>query len=192
MNIGWARVSTADQSLDAQVEKLKAAGCEKIFESKHSGKGSGKNKDKLQEMIDWVREGDTVICTKLDRLGRSLKEVLNTVDQLREKGVVFKCIDQNISSDKNDPMSNAMMQMLGVFAEMERSFIAERTKAGREATGNFGGRPKKLNEKQKELIRQKAEMGIPKAHIAREFNVSATTVNRVLDSKPEFSLKHSE
>ncbi|WP_031780468.1 recombinase family protein, partial [Vibrio diabolicus] len=119
--IGFARVSTQHQDLTAQIEKLKAAGCSKIFKGKHSGKADT-NKEALSKLLEYVREGDTVVVTKMDRLGRSLSQVLNTLDSLEQRGINLLAIDQAVDTSKDDPMSKAMVQLLGMFAEMERNF----------------------------------------------------------------------
>lgn len=190
MLVGWARVSTTEQSLEIQIEALREAGCEEIYQFKHSGKGKGKNNDALAEMINFVRKGDVVVCTKLDRLGRSLKEVLATIDALKDKGVSFKCLEQPVDTTKDDAFSNAMLQLLGVFAEMERSFIVERTQAGKKASGNYGGRPVKIKEAEREEIRRLASNKLlSNIKIAKMFDISEMTVRRILKEKPGFDLE---
>ena len=176
--IGWARVSTKDQSLDQQVDRLKEAGCMKIFASKHSGKAES-NIDKLDEMLEFVRDGDTLLVCKLDRLGRSLSQVLSTVDKLTAKGVGLKALDQPIDTTNDDAMAKAMMQLLGMFAEMERNMIVERTIAGREATGNWGGRPTKYTEEQEKEMVQMMKDGVSDKKIATEYELSRATVGRI-------------
>jgi DNA invertase Pin-like site-specific DNA recombinase len=106
--IGYARVSTVGQDLAVQMERLTKEGCSKIFASKHSGK-SGTNKEKLAELLDYVREADTVVITKLDRLGRSLTQVLNTIELLKQKGVCLRALDQNLDTSDDAPLSQAMV-----------------------------------------------------------------------------------
>lgn len=184
--VGWARVSGEGQDLEGQLIELAKAECEKVFSSKHSGKGKGANADKLKELIDYVREGDTVVVTKLDRLGRSLREVLNTVDTLRDKGVALKALQQPIDTTKDDAFSNAMLQMMGVFAEMERTFIVERTQAGKQRTGNYGGRKKKINPVQRAEIFERYRSnerpwGRPtQAELAREYGVTQQAINLII------------
>ena len=178
--VGWARVSTKDQSLEAQEATLLEAGAEKLFSSKHSGKGSGDNVNKLAELIDYVRAGDVVLVTKLDRLGRSLRDVLNTVDLLRDKGVALRTLEQPIDTTKDDAFSNAMLQLMGVFAEMERTFIVERTQAGREASGRLGGRPKKISERKRKEIVERVTAGETQAALASEFDVSRQAINSII------------
>lgn len=181
--IGWARVSSEAQSLQGQLEALKQAKCGKVFQSKHSGKANGKNIDKLDDLVSFAREGDTVVVTKLDRLGRSLSEVLQTVDRLRSKGVALKALDQPIDTSKDDAFSNAMLQLMGVFAEMERAFIRDRTQAGKERTGNYGGRKKTISVSDREQIRTDVANGITQYSLAKKFKVSATTINRIVKNK---------
>jgi DNA invertase Pin-like site-specific DNA recombinase len=181
--VGWARVSGEGQDLDGQLDALSAANCEKVFSSKHSGKGKGTNADKLQELISYVREGDIVVVTKLDRLGRSLREVLNTVDTLRDKGVALKALEQPIDTSKDDAFSNAMLQMMGVFAEMERTFIVERTKAGRERTGNYGGRKKTISDDERQQIRELVAAGATQYSLAKRYGVSKQTIHRIVNGR---------
>ena len=179
--IGWARVSTQDQSLELQHKALEDAGCSKVFGGKHSGVSS-KHDDELTKLIDYVRDGDTVVVTKLDRLGRSLKQVLQTIDALKAKGVHLKALAQPIDTSKEDAFSNAMLQLLGVFAEMERTFIVERTKAGREATGRRGGRPHKLDEITRKKIMGEFAKGASKNHLSQKYLVSRLTIKRIVES----------
>jgi len=129
--IGFARVSTQQQDLSEQIQALKEYGCKKIFSGKHSGKAE-KNKAQLDELLDYVREGDVVAVTKLDRLGRSLAQCLNTLELFKNKNIGFVAIQQGIDTrTQNNPMGMALIQLLGIFAELERSFIVERTQEGK-------------------------------------------------------------
>jgi len=181
--VGWARVSGETQNLDEQIIHLANAGCEKVFSSKHSGKEKGANQTKLEEMIGYVREGDTVVVTKLDRLGRSLREVLNTVDTLKDKGVALKALEQPVDTSNNDAFSNAMLQLLGVFAEMERTFIVERTQAGKTRTGNYGGRKKIIPLNKRVEIQQRVKAGEKQTTLAAEFGVSRQAINLIVKGK---------
>ena len=180
--IGFARVSTQAQDLEHQTQALRDAGCSKIFQGKHSGKAED-NKSALAQLMEYVREGDTVLVTKLDRLGRSLSQVLVTLDQFQAKGVGFKCLDQNIdTTENNDPMAKAMIHLLGLFAELERNFIVSRTQEGRKATGRLGGRPPKLTDDVKQTVRKKFTAGASKAALSREFGVSRVTIKRIVEA----------
>ncbi|WP_257001238.1 recombinase family protein [Vibrio coralliilyticus] len=176
--IGYARVSTKDQNLEAQLEALTAAGCLKIFYGKQSGK-SDDNRKKLDELLDYVREGDVVVLTKLDRMGRSLNMILATIQQLQEQGVQVKTLDGQVDTTSDNAMQRAMTQLLGVFAELEHSIIVDRLQSGRERTGNKGGRKSAINETQREEIKQKLAAGVSVSAIAREYNTSRATVHRV-------------
>lgn len=179
--IGYARVSSQNQDLRYQLDKLKEAGCKKVFSGKHSGKADT-NKEQLEALIDYVREGDVVLVTKLDRFGRSLSQVLNALDRLTEKGVALKALDQPIDTSASDPMSKAMVHLLGMFAEMERNFIATRTTEGRIKSGRLGGRPKSLTEEQRSVLVKEFHNGSSKASLAIKFGVSRATVMRYIGS----------
>jgi len=173
--IGYARVSTKDQDLTAQFEALDLAGCEKIYSGKQSGK-SDDNTAKLAEMIDYVRSGDTVLVTKLDRLGRSLNMILATIQQLTEKGVAVRTLDGQVNTEGDNAMQRAMTQLLGVFAELEHSIIVDRLQSGRERTGRLGGRKYKLSPSQKKEIKKSLAAGQSKSSLAREYGVSRSTI----------------
>jgi DNA invertase Pin-like site-specific DNA recombinase len=173
--IGFARVSTQQQDLTVQLEKLHKFGCTKVFQGKHSGK-SDTNKQALSELLDYAREGDTIVVTKLDRLGRSLSQVLKTLDVLNTRNVKLVAIDQAVDTSKNDPLSKAMIQLLGMFAEMERNFIVSRTTEGKAQLGNHGGRKPKLTSEQQAEIRIKLSQGVSKLGLSKEYDVSRATI----------------
>lgn len=177
--IGWARVSSQGQDLSQQVKRLKEYGCKKVFQGKHSGKADT-NKEALESLLAYVREGDVVVITKLDRLGRSLKQVLNVLDQLKEKQVNLIALDQPVDTTNDNPMAQAMTQLLGVFAELERSFIVSRTQEGKAASGRYGGRPKKLNKQQISEVNSRHAEGETIAGLARHYCVSRMTISRCL------------
>ncbi len=176
--IGFARVSSTAQDLTAQVEILKDIGCERIFQGKHSGKADT-NKEALEELMGYVRAGDTVYVTKMDRFGRSLSQVLTTIDLLTEKEVNLVAIDQSIDTSNDDPMSKAMVQLLGMFAEMERNFIVTRTTEGKKASGNWGGRKPSLTDEQKKEIKTKLKAGESQKKLSEMYGVSRVTIARV-------------
>ena len=179
--IGYARVSTQDQSLEHQIEVLNEAGCTKVFSGKHGGT-SKTNEEALAQLTDYVRDGDTVVVTKLDRLGRSLRQVLQTIETLRAKGASLKALEQPVDTSKDDAFSNAMLQLLGVFAEMERTFIVERTQAGRQASGKLGGRPPKLDDVARKSVKAKFAAGASKNALSQEFGVSRLTIKRIVEA----------
>lgn len=141
MKIGYARVSTKDQNLDLQVEALQKAGCEKIFEEKISG--STKNRPELDKMIEQFREGDELYVWRLDRLGRSLKHIIDLVLSLSEKGIIIKGLTDGV--DTSTINGRLFLNLMASLPEYERELIRERTKAGLQsarARGRLGGRPK--------------------------------------------------
>ena len=179
--IGFARVSSVSQDLGSQVKALEEYGCEKIFKGKHSG-SADTNKQALEELLAYVRSGDTVVVTKIDRFGRSLSQVLTTIDELTARGIKLVAIEQNIDTSNSDPMSKAMIQLLGMFAEMERSFIVTRTQEGKKASGNYGGRKPKLTEEQHIEIKKKLKAGVSKVKLSKEYSVSRATILNIENS----------
>ena len=182
--IGYARVSTTKQDLSEQIAALKKFGCEKIFSGKHSGKAEN-NEEQLNELLSYIREGDTVIVTKLDRLGRSLSQCLKTLDYFKQNKIGFVALDQGIDTTKRkDPMAMAMIHLLGLFAELERNFIVERTQGGKLAkieSGDLkaiGGRPKKLSEKAEEKLAKDILKGGSINELAKKYEVSRATISR--------------
>ncbi|TNY52401.1 recombinase family protein [Vibrio parahaemolyticus] len=176
--VGYARVSTHDQDLSAQLEALNNAGCDKVFHGKQSGK-SDDNQKRLDALVDYVREGDTVVLTKLDRMGRSLNAILFTIQTLQQKGVQVRTLDGQVDTTSNNPMQKAMTQLLGVFAELEHSIIVDRLQTGRERTGNKGGRSKALTDAQIDDVKKKLVDGVSKSELAREYEVSRQTIIRI-------------
>ena len=126
MKIGYARVSTTGQNLDMQIEALTDAGCEKIYTEKESGV---KERPVLQELLSFIRKGDTLVVYKLDRLGRSVRELLAIVDDLREKEISLVALLDSI--DATTPSGKMMLQMMAILAEYERNLIIERCQNGR-------------------------------------------------------------
>ncbi|MBN1218751.1 MAG: recombinase family protein [Anaerolineae bacterium] len=151
MLVGYARVSTLDQNLSLQVDALQKAGCEKIFRDKISGSKTGR--PGLQEALQYTRKGDTLLVWRLDRLGRSLKHLIETVTQLEERGVGFRSLQEAI--DTTTSGGRLVFQIFGALAEFERNLIRERTQAGlaaARARGRKGGRPKALDKTKIELV----------------------------------------
>lgn len=173
--VGFARVSTNEQDLKIQIDKLTDHGCIKVFQHKHSGKKET-NQAALAELLDYVRENDTVVVTKLDRLGRSLSQVLQVIDELNAKKVTLVTLDQKIDTANDDPMNKAMVQLLGMFAELERNFIVSRTQEGKEKSGNYGGRKPKLTKEQRQEIKSKLSQGVSKVKLSAEYNVTRSTI----------------
>ena len=139
--IGYARVSTTNQDTSIQSAKLKAAGCTIIRTKRVSGR-SREGRGELQSILDFIRSGDTLVVAKLDRLGRSTRDVLNIVHELEQRGALFRVLEPAIET--GGPMGRMVLTVLGMVAEMEHGFIKERQKAGIEAAkakGVYKGRP---------------------------------------------------
>lgn len=150
MLIGYARVSTTEQNISLQIDALKNAGCEKVFEDRVSG--SKAERPGLREALEFVRKGDTLLVWRLDRLGRSLIHLIETVTKLNERGIGFRSLQESI--DTTSSGGRLVFQIFGALAEFERSLIRERTQAGLIAArvrGRLGGRPKALDAKKTEL-----------------------------------------
>lgn len=178
--IGFARVSTQKQDLTEQITALEQAGCTKIFQGKNSGKKES-NSERLTELLSYIREGDIVIVTKLDRLGRSLKQVLTILDELKERKIDFRTLDGSIDTTKrNDPISIAMIQLLGLFSELERNFIVSRTQEGKLAKGKdgIGGRPKKISDEKLKQFEKDVLAGKSISQLSKAHNISESTAFR--------------
>lgn len=180
MLLGYARVSTADQDTAAQVSALEAAGCERIFREQASG---GRwQRPELQRLLDQLRPGDVVVVWKLDRLSRSLRDVLTIMERLGNAGAGFRSLTEAI--DTTSAAGRMMMQMVGAFAEFERAMLRERTRAGLDAArhaGRIGGRRPKLSAGQRAEIRRMVREGEKTAaDAARLFQVHPATVSRLL------------
>ncbi|GLS74754.1 recombinase family protein [Oharaeibacter diazotrophicus] len=147
MRIGYARVSTHDQNPDLQTDKLRAAGCERIVVEKASGANA--DRPELSRLLnDMLRAGDTLVIWKLDRLARSLKQLIQTADDLKQRGIGLISITDAI--DTSSPGGMLVFHMLGAIAEFERSLIKERTFAGLDEArrkGKIGGRPRRMTAK---------------------------------------------
>lgn len=191
MKVGFARVSTKEQELNIQLKQLKDFGCEKIFHGKNSGV-SVKNDEKLNEMIDFIRENDEVVVCRLDRLGRSLKSILNTIDNIHNKKATLNIIDGSLNTSNDNPFSTAMINLCGVFAQLERDLIKSRTAEGRaeaKAQGKHLGRSPALSDKQaKELLKDKLN-GASISALARKFEVSRPTVHRTIERMKQHKSK---
>lgn len=184
MIIGYARVSTQDQSLDLQIDAIEKYAKEKgepveIYSEKESG-GKADRKE-LEHAIKAAQEGNTFVVYKLDRLARSTKQLYELTDKLSEKGVHF--VSLNDSIDTTTAAGKAMFGMLAVFAEFERSIIQERTKSGLEAArkrGRTGGRPA-LKESTKKAIYSLYKDNHSASDIAKEYNIARSTVYKIVN-----------
>ena len=184
MLIGYARVSTNDQETAAQVTALKAAGCERIYREKASG---GRwDRPELHRVLDQLRKGDVLVVWKLDRLSRSLRDVVTIMERLAEAKAGFRSLTEAI--DTTTPAGRMMMQMVGAFAEFERAMLRERTKVGLDAArqeGRIGGRRPKLSSQQQAEIRRMVSRGDKTAaDAARLFKIHPATVCRLLARRP--------
>lgn len=180
MLIGYARVSTTDQDTTSQASALKAAGCEIIFREKASG---GRwDRPELHKLLEQIRKGDVLVVWKLDRLSRSLTDLLNLMEKLRESRAGFRSLTEAV--DTTTPAGRMMMQMVGSFAEFERAMLKERTLVGLATArkeGRIGGRPPKLKTHQRqEIIRLVTKGKKTAAEAARLFGVHPATVSRLL------------
>src|SRR6476660_9305902 len=195
MLIGYARVSTNDQETATQVAALKAAGCERTYREKASG---GRwDRPELHRLLDQLRKGDVLVVWKLDRLSRSLRDVLTIMERLNESEAGFRSLTEAI--DTTTPAGRMMMQMVGAFAEFERAMLRERTKAGLDSArreGRIGGRPPKLTLQQQSEIRKMVSKGRKTAaDAARLFRIHPSTVCRLLARPPASSarkVKHAK
>ena len=190
MLIGYGRISKGeDQDDTLQVQALEEAGCERIYSEAASG---GRwDRPELHRMLDQLRDGDVVVVWKLDRLTRSLKDLLLIMEKIDATGAGFRSLTESI--EMTSPAGRMMMQMVGTFAEFERAMIRERTRAGLKAAadqGRKGGRNPKLTDEQKADIADNVLSGRRSgADMARLYKVSAPTISRVIAearAKPEF------
>jgi DNA invertase Pin-like site-specific DNA recombinase len=178
--LGYGRVSREGQDLAQQRAALRAAGCSRLFEEKASG---GRwDRPELHRLLDHLRDDDVVVVWKLDRLSRSLKDLLHIMEKIGEAGAGFRSLTEHI--DTTTPAGRMMMQMVGAFAEFERAMIRERTSAGlaaARAEGRIGGRRKKLDDSKRREIAEAVVSGRKTAaQMARIFGVSPPTVSRVV------------
>jgi DNA invertase Pin-like site-specific DNA recombinase len=176
---GYARVSTDGQTLDAQLSALKLAGADKIFEEKVSGAKT--DRAQLTRAINALKEGDLLLVTRLDRLARSTRDLLNTLDTVSQKGAGFKALD-NPMMDTTSPHGKLILAVLGALAEFERSMILSRTSEGRKRAQDRGvrfGRKPKLSQYQiREALARRAT-GEALTDIGRSYGVSHSTISRL-------------
>jgi len=181
MKTGYARVSTEDQNPALQLAALKRAGCQKIYMDKATG--AHVKRPELTKCLKALKAGDVLVVWKLDRLGRSLRDLITLLDDLKTRGIAFRSVTESI--DTATPTGRAMWQMVGILAELERSLIQERTKAGRAAAQARGvkmGRKPLLTAQQAAHARKLREQGESPAQVAQLLKVSRRTLYRVLEA----------
>ncbi|MBH0167212.1 recombinase family protein [Fictibacillus sp. 7GRE50] len=182
MIVGYARVSTADQSLDLQMDALNEYGCEEIFQEKMSG--AKDDRPELNQALRMLRAGDKFVVYKLDRLARSTKRLIEIADELKERDIEFVSLQDNI--DTSTPAGKAMFGMLSVLAEFERDIIRERTMAGLKAArarGRKGGRPKANTQKLRQAIILYKSREMTVKEIQQETGISPSTLYRALSEE---------
>jgi DNA invertase Pin-like site-specific DNA recombinase len=186
MLVGYARVSTQEQNLDLQIDALQKAGCEQVFQDQISGVRA--DRPGLNQALSYVRSGDTLVVWRLDRLGRSLKHLIETVGELEERQIGFRSLQEAI--DTTTSGGRLVFQIFGALAEFERNLIRERTMAGlaaARARGRKGGRPRSLTKKKALLLYQLYD---EKKHTIEEIcdmlEISGPTLYAYLDRRKEY------
>ena len=177
MLVGYARVSTVDQNLDLQLSALKEVGCEKLYQDQMSGTKA--NRPGLSMALEVLRKNDTLVVWKLDRLGRTVKGLIDLVNQLHQKEIHFKSITDNV--DTSTPAGRFFFHVMASLAQMERELMAERTKAGlaaAKAKGRVGGRRRKLTQSKIESAKQLLASGTPPKDVAQNLGISVPTLYR--------------
>ena len=182
-SIGYARVSTADQDTAAQTDALTAAGCDRIFTE--TATGADPDRAQLAACLDYLREGDTLVVWRLDRLGRSLPHLLRVVEQLTARGIHLRSLTESL--DTSSASGRLIISVFGALAEFERDLIRERTLAGlaaARARGAKPGRPAALTSEQVDAARQLLATGASAASVARTLGVGRSTLYRHLGTNP--------
>ena len=185
MKVGYARISTPDQKLDLQIDELKKDGCEKIFTDVASGAKS--SRDGLEEALNYLRKGDILVVWKLDRLGRSLKHLIEVVADITEKEIGFKSLKESI--DTTTTGGKLVFHIFAALAEFERDIIRERTKAGlaaARARGRNGGRKPKMDDKKVAMaldLLDKEKHSVQE--VCKVFKISKATLYRYLEKAKE-------
>jgi DNA invertase Pin-like site-specific DNA recombinase len=177
MLIGYARVSTQEQTLNLQKDALQQSGCTKIFTDTASGAKAERRG--LEEALNYVRKGDTLVVWRLDRLGRSLPHLITTMTDLEGRGIGFKSLTENI--DTTTSGGKLIFHIFGALAEFERNLIRERTQAGltaARARGKKGGRPKAITVQKRSIAQELYDTGHPIMDICRTLKISRATLYR--------------
>lgn len=180
MIVGYARCSSSSQSLDIQLDQLAEAGCEKVFAEKVSGR-STKDRVELMQAMDFVREGDTLVVTRLDRLARSVGDLHRIIETLNEKQVGFRCLNQS-GVDTSSSTGKLMLAVLGAVAQFENDIRRERQMEGitkAKADGRYRGRPASIDAAR---VKELRETGLGPAAIARQLGIGRASVYRALSA----------
>lgn len=189
MRVGYVRVSTVEQNTVRQLDGIEVG---KTFTDTASGKDVAR--PKLEELIGYVRDGDTVVVHSMDRLARNLDDLRRLVRVLTGKGVRVEFVKENLTfTGEDSPMANLLLNMMGAFAEFERALILERQREGIAAAkkrGVYTGRKPALTAEQARHLRERAAKGEPKASLAREFGISRETVYTYLKTLPDLPEDH--
>lgn len=187
--IGYARVSTDDQDLTLQLDALAASGCKTIYEEKISGKDT--QRPELAQCLKALRSGDTLVVWRMDRLGRSLSDLVSTITDLEARGIGFESLTEKIET--SSATGKLMFHVFAAMAEFERNVIRERTRAGLQAArarGRVGGRKRKLDDQQKKQIKALLrDPTITVSEIAQRYGVSRTTIYRNVEVTTPASIK---
>ncbi|WP_233433708.1 recombinase family protein [Deinococcus radiophilus] len=181
--MGYIRVSTTNQNTDRQLDGVEL---DRVFTDKASGKNA--DRDALKELLAYVREGDTVVVHSLDRLGRSLGDLLELVSQITGKGITVRFVQEDLvfSPDTNNPMSNLLLGVMGSFAQFERAVMLERQREGIQKAreqGRYQGRVLALSPDQVEELRTRAANGENKSALAREYGISRPVLYDYLNNR---------
>jgi len=175
--VGYARCSTADQKLDSQIDALKVAGCKKIFDDKASGKST--DRPGFHKALAYLREGDTLVVYKLDRLSRSTKDMLQIAEQLKEHGVHLKSLSDEI--DTSTPHGSFFFTVCAAFAQLEREMIVSRTRAGlnaAKARGKVGGRPELVTKEKAVMAKELLVKGMSTKEVCGVLGLTKATMYR--------------
>ena len=177
MLIGYARVSTHDQNLDLQIEALTKAGCSKIFDDKISGKST--ERPGLTKTLEMLREGDALVVWKLDRLGRSVKNLVDLIGKLQKQNIQFKSLTDSI--DTSTTSGRFFFHVMASLAEMERELTIERTKAGLATArrlGRIGGRKRQMTDSKIASAKKLLSNNVSPRDVAKDLGVSIATLYR--------------
>lgn len=187
MLIGYARVSTTDQNLSLQLEALKNIGCEKIYQDEMSAIKS--NRQGLKQALEVLRDGDTLVVWKLDRLGRSVKDLITLVSDLNNKNINFKSLTDSI--DTNSASGRFFFNVMASLAQMERELIIERTKAGLEVAkknGIVGGRKRKMTDSKIASAKKLLQSGALPKDVVKDLGISIATLYRWIPASDSLPL----